>query len=182
MAIDEIRSAFTVARWDNSETHPDALELWFHGVHSDVGGGYSNSDLSNSALLWMIEESEKVGLKFRQECKESIIADSLGVMHNSFKGAFAKLRSRPRNIEAIVIKNKDKFHPGVFERQRISPIQYPAYHPTTILKVNSFVTVDVYADTRWGFTGIYLEAGCSYTFSSSGQWLDSKDACNWNGT
>ncbi|HHD72825.1 MAG TPA: DUF2235 domain-containing protein, partial [Epsilonproteobacteria bacterium] len=41
MAIDEMRSCFCVTRWENAIHHPDAVELWFPGVHSDVGGGYA---------------------------------------------------------------------------------------------------------------------------------------------
>ena len=29
------------------------------GVHSDIGGGYANGDLSDTALMWIIKQAEK---------------------------------------------------------------------------------------------------------------------------
>lgn len=182
MALDEIRSSFSVARWENAHQHTDAIELWFPGAHSDVGGGYAECDLSNGALLWMMEESANAGLAFRQSVQASIKSEPLGVMHNSYKGAMAKLRSRPRNIDAMLPYNKERFHSGALERQRVSPINYPAYHPTRILDVGESHSVDIYADTRWNETGLYLPKDHSFTFSATGEWQDSKDTCDWKGT
>jgi hypothetical protein len=182
MAIDEIRSSFTVTRWDNAATHADAREIWFPGCHSNVGGGYANCDLSDGALLWMMEEAEKAGLNLRPETKNLLKPNPLGVMHNSYKGMFSKLRSRPRNVPAMIPEQASQFHPSALERQTVSPVAYPAYHPTRILKVGETSTVDVFADTRWNATGIYLPAGHAFTFSSAGEWLDSKDVCDWKGT
>src|SRR6185295_3286779 len=43
-------------------------QMWFAGVHSNVGGGYDNCGLSDLALAWMIARvSEKTGLKFNEE-------------------------------------------------------------------------------------------------------------------
>ena len=41
-------------------------QIWFPGVHSNVGGGYDNSGLSDVALAWMISRVETfTGLRFR---------------------------------------------------------------------------------------------------------------------
>lgn len=183
MAIDEVRASFTVTRWHNADKHPDAVELWFPGVHSDVGGGYAQTDLSDGALLWMIDESESAGLRFRPDIRKQIKPDPLGVLHNSYKGAFAKLRSRPRAMEAFVHANHaDHFHHSAIARQKASPIAYPAYRPTIQLAVGKSHEVDIFADTHWNDTGLYLGAGHHYRFSAVGEWLDSKDACDWRGT
>lgn len=184
MAIDEIRSSFTITRWSNSSSdqHPGIKELWFPGVHSDVGGGYAECELANGALLWMMEESSQQGLMFREGTQESIKANPLGVMHNSFKGAFSKLRSRPRNISAMVQENEVLFHPSALERKAFSPIEYPAYHPSRVLEVDETYTVEIFADTRWNYSGVYLPQGHSFTFSATGEWQDSKDTCDWKGT
>ena len=182
MALDEIRSSFCVARWENAAQHDDAIELWFPGVHSDIGGGYTECDLSNGALKWMMSESGQVGLGFRDNIEQTIKDDPLGVMHNSHKGIFAKLRSRPRNIPAVISKNHHQFHESSIKRQKASPIGYPLYHPTQILDIRESVTVDVYADTRWNVTNIYLPKDHTFTFSAAGKWKDSKDVCDWRGT
>lgn len=35
---------------------------------------------------------------------------------------------------------------------------------------------------QWNETGIYLEAGCSLTFSLTSERQDSNDICDWKGT
>lgn len=182
MAIDEVRSCFTITRWSNAADHQGAKEIWFPGVHSDVGGGYSNCELADGALLWMMGESHTQGLEFRKNAEQTIKADPLGVLHNSYKGAFAKLRSRPRNIPAMVDQNQNQFHQSALDRQKVSPISYPPYHPTKILDHDTQHTVEIFANTHWNYTGIYLEKEKSYIFSATGQWQDSKDTCDWKGT
>ncbi|HIJ79511.1 MAG: DUF2235 domain-containing protein [Desulfobulbaceae bacterium] len=182
MAMDEVRSCFSVTRWANAARHADALELWFPGVHSDVGGGYADCALANGALQWMMEESARFGLVFRDGIEATIKADPLGVLHNSYRGAFAKLRSRPRNIIAMIPENHHCFHASAIKRQQISPVEHPAYHPTRILEVGESATIDVFADTRWNKTHVYLPQGHQFTFSATGKWQDSKDSCDWKGT
>lgn len=179
MAIDEWRACFTVTRWHNADSHADAREVWFPGTHSDVGGGYVETGLSNIALEWMMKESGKCGLEFRPGLKINV--DPCGVIHNSYRGFFAKLRSRPRNFPAIEKANGSLFHPSVFTRQEKSPLEYPAYHPLKKLGVDEFCTVEIFADKHWNETNLYLEAGQEYLFSAAGKWLDSKDSCDWNG-
>ena len=38
--------------------------MWFEGAHSDVGGGYRKTGLSDTALLWMAREAHEAGLVF----------------------------------------------------------------------------------------------------------------------
>lgn len=182
MALDEQRSSFCVTRWSNAEAHPDAKEMWFPGVHADIGGGYQNDDLSNITLLWILEEAAAAGLVYRPGVVASIAGNPNGVLHRSWKGFFEKFRSRPRNIPALVPANAAVIHPSVFERQRSCPISYEPYHPTTVLAPGESVTVDVFARDRWNRTGVCLEAGAAYRFAASGEWQDAKDTCDWRGT
>ncbi|MBS0150271.1 MAG: DUF2235 domain-containing protein [Nitrospira sp.] len=64
MALDERRRNFTPTRIVSRKggVLGDRLqEVWFRGVHSDVGGGQSLG-LSNIALCWMLRRAEKSGL------------------------------------------------------------------------------------------------------------------------
>lgn len=77
-AIDEKRWPFRPTRMELTETRKteaaaakaaggqagtfDYEEVWFPGVHSDVGGGYPDTGLSDCALQWMVERAEKHGL------------------------------------------------------------------------------------------------------------------------
>lgn len=40
----------------------DAYEVWFRGVHFDVGGGNGNVGLSSIALRWMLRKAKAAGL------------------------------------------------------------------------------------------------------------------------
>ena len=51
MAIDERRKPFPVLKWRKERR---VLEVWFAGVHSDVGGGYEAAGLADVALRWMM--------------------------------------------------------------------------------------------------------------------------------
>ncbi len=57
LAIDEHRGPFEATLWQRpKEDVPGQIveQVWFAGVHSDVGGGYPNSELSDLSLRWMM--------------------------------------------------------------------------------------------------------------------------------
>lgn len=56
MAMDERRQTFRITRALN------AYEVWFRGVHSDVGGGNGNVGLSYIARRWMLRKAKAAGL------------------------------------------------------------------------------------------------------------------------
>ena len=54
-------------RFNEDKKEPqDILQVWFAGVHCDVGGGYPEAESGKSKypLIWMIEEATKAGLNF----------------------------------------------------------------------------------------------------------------------
>lgn len=82
LAIDERRGPFVPTLWRlppgrslpaTDEADPDRTEtvveqVWFPGVHTDVGGGYADNTLSNTPLAWMIRRaSETTGLAFHDD-------------------------------------------------------------------------------------------------------------------
>ncbi|MCJ1287670.1 hypothetical protein MMC26_007022 [Xylographa opegraphella] len=59
LALDERRAAFVPAVWEKSRTNQTTLrQVWFPGVHSNVGGGYDDQELANITLAWMIAQLE----------------------------------------------------------------------------------------------------------------------------
>jgi uncharacterized protein (DUF2235 family) len=69
IAIDERRAFFRTNLWMPkdcpSQSGPrDLKQVWFPGVHGDVGGGYpeAESGLSKIALQWMLNEAINAGL------------------------------------------------------------------------------------------------------------------------
>jgi hypothetical protein len=65
-------------------------QIWFSGAHSDVGGGYPETGLSDVALEWMTGKAEEVGgLEFDRAALNPK-PDPLAMGHDSF-GAFYKI-------------------------------------------------------------------------------------------
>jgi uncharacterized protein (DUF2235 family) len=68
MALDERRALFQLTRLSGTGAHAlrPPVEVWFRGVHSDVGGGNGNFCLNWIALNWMYENARRHGLKVSQ--------------------------------------------------------------------------------------------------------------------
>ncbi|MEU9592349.1 DUF2235 domain-containing protein [Streptomyces sp. NPDC048193] len=68
LATDEQRSAFRPALWHRSPASAasgqELKQVWFAGVHCDVGGGYQETGLSDITLLWMVDQARRHGLQF----------------------------------------------------------------------------------------------------------------------
>ena len=90
MAIDEHRGIFDVTRFKDS---PQAVEVWFPGCHSDVGGGYKEAALSYAPLNWMVRMATQFGLLVDNTKipKEPFFADSMPVVHDETSGFGWKL-------------------------------------------------------------------------------------------
>jgi hypothetical protein len=73
-SIDEKRKFFPVLKW-NAEAR--VTQVWFPGVHSDVGGGHEESGLSDIALKWMIERAyEHVNLLLLSIARKVVRTDT----------------------------------------------------------------------------------------------------------
>ena len=67
LALDERRHTFRLHRPKPAAgAQPGSLcEVWFAGVHSDVGGGNKNIPLSSIALQWMLLNAQRCGLPIK---------------------------------------------------------------------------------------------------------------------
>ena len=72
VAIDEHRRPFMPTLWTDASgaaprvnvTGSNVEQVWFAGAHSNVGGGYADTGLSDIALKWMIDRATVNGLQF----------------------------------------------------------------------------------------------------------------------
>jgi Uncharacterized alpha/beta hydrolase domain (DUF2235) len=87
LAIDEMRGPFGPALWQEPDHNGNKTveQVWFAGVHSNVGGSYLDDGLSDLALQWMIERVRATcGLEFDEDYIEaSIHGDPLGTLYES---------------------------------------------------------------------------------------------------
>ncbi|MEJ1935772.1 DUF2235 domain-containing protein, partial [Nostoc sp. NIES-2111] len=96
LALDERRAFFRTNLWrpePNGGGPRDLKQVWFAGVHSDVGGGYfpAEGDLWKFSLGWMLREAEIAGLRVDAERKAALKlgeADPNAPRHESLSGAW----------------------------------------------------------------------------------------------
>jgi uncharacterized protein (DUF2235 family) len=127
ISIDERRSMFRCKKWDAPQTFQhnrfndahakpqDILQVWFSGVHGDIGGGYpeKESGLSKYPLLWMIDEATKCGLQVNPRSVNQLAwgrqrkgspfsyvpPDVRGELHQSLRGAWWILEYIPKSAK-----------------------------------------------------------------------------------
>lgn len=182
VAIDEQRESFLPTLWSNVATHSDAKQVWFPGVHGDVGGGYAVTDLSNGALAWMMEEAQAQDLAFWPGALKSAVCNAEGIMHDSFTGIFRDLPTRPRPVPPFDDATlAGGFHEGALSRHKGRGLGYDRYWTTLALEEGKPIEFDVYAADPWNRTGLHLRAGRRYRFRASGRWLDRNAPCGPEG-
>lgn len=72
VAIDERRKPFLPTLWTDPKNSAPRVNVagsgveqtWFVGAHSNVGGGYADTGLSDIALAWMFDRATRNGLQF----------------------------------------------------------------------------------------------------------------------
>jgi len=78
-------------------------QVWFVGVHSDVGGGYPQDGLSYKTLDWMMERAEIYGLHYQPDQREWLktFIGPYDKLNDSRHGLGGYYRYRPRRLEEI---------------------------------------------------------------------------------
>lgn len=100
LAIDEKRKDFPPCRWDETQKVAGQTieQVWFAGVHSDVGGWYDERGLSNTALLWMIEKAQACGMEVDRNRIAAYKSNPHDTIHESYEGFWIFRGSQVRTI------------------------------------------------------------------------------------
>lgn len=74
LAIDERRKPFEPCVWEQSPNADGQVleQVWFAGVHSNVGGSYPQAGLSDISLLWMMNKAESCGLSIDRKAMTDV--------------------------------------------------------------------------------------------------------------
>jgi hypothetical protein len=126
LALDEARQAFRPSRLRGG------CEVWFRGVHSDVGGGNDNHALNDISLRWMLHKATASGLPMKEECIAATCAraDVDGKIGNNFD----VIRNRAREPKA-----DDRFHYTVGTRPRHVNPPDPCTRETELLETQIWI-------------------------------------------
>ncbi|WP_227982959.1 DUF2235 domain-containing protein [Nocardia spumae] len=80
LAIDERRRMYAPCLWEITDEPEDGprgadrvRQVWFEGVHTDIGGGYADSRLSDITLRWMVDQARTAGLCFDDDRIEHLL-------------------------------------------------------------------------------------------------------------
>jgi uncharacterized protein (DUF2235 family) len=176
LSLDDERNSFHPLLWNETSDEGDTAtinpirqqanatnienetltQVWFAGMHADVGGGYADDSLSYIPLNFVLSSLGKDVLFNKVKRKEFAAAARMtGVVHDSRKGVQSYYRLLPRKLEKLlhtsrnrvgwiserrkfeIIKanvveiKRPKIHHSVFDRIKATaytPIVLPAYY------------------------------------------------------
>ncbi|WP_315745464.1 MULTISPECIES: DUF2235 domain-containing protein [unclassified Bradyrhizobium] len=146
ISIDENRADFARVKWnplDSSRTYTrDAQgniffeQVWFPGVHADIGGGYLENEarLSDIALNWMLAGASMIpdGLKHDGSVLR-LSPDPAGPQHNEQAGGFLKLGIRTIPTDEATGLSNSPMHKSVYDRFKATEVllydRITAYRP-----------------------------------------------------
>jgi len=123
LAIDERRKNFAPAIWDTTASNIAVQKVdqqWFAGAHSNIGGGYPDSILSDLAFLWMCEKVRPL-LTLDEDYIDRRIEKvdqgaARGALIDSSSGSFWKLQGR---IERVIgLDPSEQVHSSALDRYR----------------------------------------------------------------
>ena len=148
LSIDENRADFARVLWDEDGSErlmrrdgaPERfVQLWFAGVHSDIGGSYAETEsrLSDIALAWMVEEATRLPHPLLVDRSYLRLSPSpAGMQHDERKSTIASMYRPIRWIVGKlfgpdrigwrkglrVVDPHAPLHPSVLERFRLDGV------------------------------------------------------------
>jgi uncharacterized protein (DUF2235 family) len=145
LAIDDERLSFHPELWNECPSDYKSVPLgnrlnqvWFVGMHSNIGGGYPDDALSGVPLNWILDKSEQVGMSFLQHERNRLRESACvkGKMYDSRQGLGGAYRYMPRKINALT-------HDDVNNEQNRVVIDIPKIHESVLMRISK--RVDGYA-------------------------------------
>lgn len=130
LAIDDERITFHPKVWNEKRAdRPVEIEqVWFVGMHSNVGGGYPRSGISMVAFDWMMTRASSRGIRFIPRAHEGVraAANVNGRLYDSRSGAGIYYRYGPRDITKLCknVPSPIKIHDSVIERIDRGTVRY----------------------------------------------------------
>jgi uncharacterized protein (DUF2235 family) len=154
LSIDDERTTFHPVLWDETDIPRPPIQrcgirrtrservsqVWFAGVHANVGGGYPDDSLAHVSLTWIMQEASYCGLRFKRPPvadPDAVInlkssQDKDGRLYDSRSGIGGYYRYGPRKIAELchsrlsldprdrVQIDLPKIHYSVFDRLTVA--------------------------------------------------------------
>jgi uncharacterized protein (DUF2235 family) len=147
LSLDDERTTFHPVLWDERAETPISAkprftkderisQVWFAGVHANVGGGYPDDSLAQIPLYWIMEEARACGLEFKPADPAAVAEvkaaqDKDGRLYDSRSGLASYYRYGPRRLSRLCNE--------VFSRtlnDKVS-IQTPKIHESVLRRIQN---------------------------------------------
>ncbi|MCH8305042.1 MAG: DUF2235 domain-containing protein [Candidatus Marinimicrobia bacterium] len=126
LSIDDPRRTFHPSLFDtpknagHNNPKQNRKQVWFAGVHTDVGGGYKDKGLSDITLEWMVQNAVEHGLllyidpkePFKRKCDPNID----GKIHNPVDNFWKRLIFKKKERKWESTTEKPIIHQSVLDR------------------------------------------------------------------
>jgi len=151
MALDECRQSFVVTRLNVGNVNTLVEEVWFRGVHSDVGGN------GNIALQWMLQYARTCGLPVRQAAIDLVAR------------AINPLAPISENLDVIQDPRRTVHATDVWHSTAVAKD----------LNAGESFTFPVRAKDHCNWSDMALKQGASYRFDipADQKWMDASISC-----
>lgn len=144
LSLDDERPTFRPVLWTDPDLWPERLtQVWFAGVHANVGGGYPDDGLAYVTLQWIMREARLVGARFllAHVVEVDTRVDAHGHQYDSRAGLAGYYRYGPRNVDDLrndpehgVRVAMPLVHRAAYER---ITVRQAAYAPTSFPTIYS---------------------------------------------
>jgi hypothetical protein len=161
LALNERRQTFVPERLNADRSRDNVEEVWFRGMHSDIGGGNGNIGLNSIACTWMLERAMDVGLPIDEDVVQTI--------------------ARRQDPLAAPFENEDPI-----ENEPREVLDTDVLHPSAQSKplaVGDKARFEVRSREKFCWSGVRLERGAGYAFhiAPHQKWRDASIVCGPDG-
>jgi len=111
----------------NNGDKRDIAQVFFSGAHSDVGGGYTDTNIDGVSLNWMLDQIQDYGLV---AAGTRVYADAFDKTHDPEAGLTGLLyhrKNRNLSLYEALLDTKLKVHQSVIDRLECIPIDWHEY-------------------------------------------------------
>ena len=126
LAIDEHRQPFSPSIWSGPAKPGQTVEqVWFPGVHSDIGGGNTNDGLADVAFDWLTSKARNCGLALDKGFIDSKVdAYPNGPRHDSMSLMYRLFGNIDRKIGKNSPSSEEWIHYTVIDRTKDAIYNY----------------------------------------------------------
>lgn len=162
MALHERRETFGLTRLDQDHQLANVREVWFRGVHSDVGGGNRNVKRSNIAFNWMLQNARLCGVPLNEA-----VAAQPKYAEMDWDAPISENKDPQRDVPRPV-DSRDEVHESAALLQ---------------LQPGESREFNVLSAARFNYTRLRLERGAGYRIEAPDgeNWLDGGIECGPEG-